>query len=140
MLALGLLFACDHGGDPGNRVVTVYPDAEAYSTPPDFTGAWQGQVERKSGKLQVGQLRAGEYFGNFSAADGSLDIALYLEQSNATTATGASLPSNRLLFTWQDGNGERGHGWLKIDRGGRKLEGASGFGEAIEGFTWSFTR
>ena len=60
-------------------------------------------MERKRGQLHLGKLRAGEYFGNFSADDGSLDIALHLEQSSALSSTGAQMPSNRLLFTWQDG-------------------------------------
>jgi hypothetical protein len=118
----------------------VYPEAEAFDSEPSFTGAWSGKVERTRGELQLGQLRAGEYFGNFTAEDGSLDIALHLEQSSATTPNGAQVPSNRLLFTWQDGEGGRGHGWFKIDRQGATLAGSSGVGEAIEGIAWLFER
>ena len=120
--------------------VVVYPQAEAFDPVPSFTGAWSGKVERKQGELQLGILRAGEYFGNFTAADGSLDIALHLEQSSATTASGAQVPSNRLLFTWQDGEGGRGHGWFTIDREGSALEGSSGVGQAIDGVAWLFER
>jgi hypothetical protein len=121
-------------------VQVVYPEARAYLQPPSFSGAWQGKLNRKQGKLQIGELKSGEYFGNFTAEDGELDIALLLEQSLALSANGAQLPSNRLLFTWQDGGGERGHGWLMIDEAGAELEGSSGFGERIDGFSWNFSR
>ena len=145
-LRLGCVSACLVAGgcetatvlDP--HVQVVYPDALAFEVPPDFTGSWLGRLNRTRGELEIGSLKTGEYFGNFTASDGSLDVALLMEQSWAVTENGAQVPSNRLLFTWQDGAGERGHGWFHIDQRSEKLGGSSGFGEAIEGFDWEFSR
>ena len=135
-----LASGCPRTQHPDDHPVVAYPPADAYDTPPDFNGEWKGSVERKRGQLHLGKLRAGEYFGNFSADDGSLDIALHLEQSSAASSTGAQVPSNRLLFTWQDGTGKRGHGWFKIDETGDALNGSSGLGELVDGQIWLFTR
>ena len=131
---------CNPTTHPDDHVLVSYPDAEAFEPPPEFSGAWTGKVERKHGELQIGQLRAREYFANFTADDGSLDIALHMEQSMTSTANGAQVPSNRLLFTWQDGSGQRGHGWFKIDEAGARLDGSSGLGERVDGYVWLFLR
>ena len=132
--------ACDRGATAHKHHEIVYPRAEAFEPPPVFAGAWRGKLAGHRGELQLGELRRGEYYGNFTADDGALDVALLLEQSMASLENGASVPSNRLVFNWQDGTGERGHGWLLVDHSGRELIGESGFGEAIEGFSWTFRR
>ena len=132
------LLACDPTTTTGGRA--VYPDAEAYSAAPVFEGSWRGRISDWEGELLVGELSARKYFGNFSSAVGNKEIAVLFEQSVAVNANGASLPSNRLVFTWQDGQGQRGKGWVKIDEAGRRLEGSAGFNESIEGQRWSFER
>lgn len=139
-LLLLALAACDRAVVASEHHEVVYPKAEAFEPPPVFAGAWRGKLAGHRGELQLGELRRGEYYGNFTADDGALDVALLLEQSMALIENGASVPSNRLVFDWQDGTGERGHGWLLIDQRGQKLSGGSGFGEAIEGFSWVFGR
>ena len=138
LLLVGLV-ACDRTIAHEHHEV-VYPKAEPFEPPPVFAGSWRGKLAGHRGELQLGELRRGEYYGNFTADDGALDVALLLEQSMALIENGASVPSNRLVFDWQDGTGERGHGWLLVDQAGHKLTGASGFGEAIEGFSWTFRR
>ncbi len=132
---LGVL-ACDREG--GSQA--IYPEAEPYEAAAGFVGTWRGRVGEYEGQLRVGELSQGRYFGNFAAADGRLELALLMDQSLVTSDAGATLPSNRALFTWQDGAGNRGHGWLKIASKGDALSGSSGELESIDGWAWQLSR
>ena len=128
--------ACDEGGG----VTVQYPEAKSFAEPPIFVGAWKGTLGDFRGELQIGELSPREYFGNFDVGDGRHDVALLMEQSIVQSSSGGALPSNRILFTWQNGMGERGRGYLLIDESSTRLRGASGEGGAIEGMKWDFTR
>lgn len=130
------LVGCDREGGTS----AVYPPAEAYDRAPQFVGTWRGQVGELSGELRIGELGPRRYFANFTSDNRRLELALLLDQSLAEAEGGASLPSNRLLFTWQDGEGSRGHGWLKITLAGDRLAGSSGPLESIDGTSWNFER
>lgn len=118
----------------------VYPNAEAFAQAPEFEGTWRGKIDRYQGELRIGELSPHRFFGNFSSDHGGIDLALLMDQSSVQTLGGTSMDSNRLLFTWQDGEGARGHGWMKINERGELLLGESGPLEQIEGSEWKFER
>ena len=55
---------------------------------------------------------------------------------------GQPAPSNLVEFTWQDGHGDRGAGWLLVNREGSALTGTYGRGEGnTDGAgTWTFMK
>lgn len=140
VIALALLAAggCDRGD---GSALTNYPDPAVYEQDPEFAGEWLGEVAGVSGELDVGDLEPGKYFGNFKADDGSVNYVLLLEQTFVEQENGGRAPSNRLLFTWQDGRGGRGNGWLLINREDTAITGKFGYDEAVDGLgDWSFIR
>lgn len=146
LLALGLTLvsgACDTTA----VVQAEYPDAVSYAYEPHFVGRWSGRVGGSDGSpgtpgtLELGKLRERKLFGSFKSADGRTEYVLLLDHSMVMSATGGDVPSNRLTFTWQDGRGSRGLGWLLINREETALTGSFGYGETTSGLgTWTLTR
>jgi hypothetical protein len=137
--AAGLLAlaGCDrqNTGGPG------YPSADFYEVGPTFAGEWIGEVGQLPGELSLGELSPGNYFGRFKADAEKTEYALLLEQTMIEAPGGGLVPSNRLTFTWQDGLGGRGHGWLLINREDTALTGSFGYAQATDGLGgWTFIR
>lgn len=129
------------------------PPAEVYDQPPKFTGRWAGKVADVPGTLDISFIGNGTYRGVYRGERVHLQYILKLEQTmhedergRANPAPGnladgrAAKPTNRITFTWQDGRGGRGIGWLMINRGSSALTGAFGEGAGHIGGTWTFLR
>jgi hypothetical protein len=126
----------DEAGDDGN-----YPPASVYELDPEFAGEWAGDIGGSPGTLTIGRLDERSYFGSFVTDDAAIEYTLLLQHSYVTTAEGGEVPSNRATFTWQDGLGSRGKGWLLINREDTAITGSFGYGQATSGLgDWSFIR
>ena len=137
-LAAGVLVvvACRSGG--GSRPPEDLPPAEVYETAPDFTGAWMGEVESTTGTLRIESLGGGRLYGTYKVE--GIDVRYVLALQQTMKAEGdEEEPTNRATFTWQDGRGGRGTGWLLINRESSALTGAFGDG-GHNGGQWSFIR
>ncbi len=132
--AVVLTSACKHDGATASSV----PEAEAYDAPSDFAGTWIGEVEGQVGTLTISSLGPGRYRGRYEGEAVAVDYVLLLEQDLMPLGAGL-LPGNRALFTWQDGRGGRGEGWLLINREDSALTGAFGERGLLER-PWSFIR
>jgi len=120
---------------------TKYPLASVYEFDPQFAGVWVGDVDGLVGTLNIGKLDERSFFGSFVTDDGATEYTLLLEHTYVDTQDGGEVPSNRATFTWQDGLGSRGKGWLLINREDTALTGSFGYGVATEGLgDWSFGR
>lgn len=140
-----LLLACPGTGGTGSTggatSQTNYPPASVYEIDPQFAGDWVGDVDGIPGTLTIGELDERSYFGSFVTTDSSTEYTLLLEHSYVDTEEGGEAPSNRTIFTWQNGLGSRGKGWLLINREDTALTGSFGFGVATQGLgQWSFVR
>lgn len=142
VLAAGLLLACPGiGTGKSARDQTVYPPASVYEIDPQFSGEWVGDVDGLAGTLTIGELDERSFFGSFVTADGATEYTLLLDHTFVETMEGGEAPSNRTTFTWQDGLGSRGKGWLLINREDTALTGSFGYGVATAGLgEWSFVR
>ncbi len=144
LAALACLLACPGtptGSGTGGGVMTNYPPASVYEVDPLFEGEWTGDVDGLPGTLTIGELDERAYFGSFVTDDHSTEYTLLLEHTYVETEEGGEAPSNRTIFTWQDGLGSRGKGWLLINREDTALTGSFGYGVATEGLgQWSFVR
>jgi hypothetical protein len=146
-VALGLLVTLALGC-PGNRTggggpvsQSNYPPASVYEFDPEFAGEWTGDVDGLAGTLKIGVLDDRTFFGSFRTDDGATEYTLLLEHTYVDTEEGGEAPSNRTIFTWQDGLGSRGKGWLLINREDTALTGSFGYGVATAGLgQWSFER
>lgn len=135
-----LLCACAVAGCRPNRGAVdaaPVPPAEVLETPAEFVGRWRGQVEEQEGELRITSL----------SADGTIFRAVYRAQGlgtqyilKCTRRDLGEAPTNQLTFTWQDGRGGEGTGWLMINRDGTAITGAFGQGGAHDGGTWTFSR
>ncbi|MEM6292892.1 MAG: hypothetical protein AAGA54_16575 [Myxococcota bacterium] len=131
------LLGCRSGGGPGS----AYPQPEVYEDPSDFSGPWRGEVEGVSGKLRIDQLGGGRYYANFRGADRPVRYILSLNQTRADMGGGALALANVCEFTWQDGRGAVGAGWLLINRENSTLTGTFGRGGSMSGMgVWTFVR
>jgi|GEM_PF-1336422 len=144
-LGLSTLLGCPMpgggSGTTGSVRATNYPPASVYEIDPEFGGEWSGDVDGFSGTLLLGTLDERSYFGSFVTSDGALEYTLLLDHSFVVTEQGSEAPSNRCTFTWQDGLGSRGRGWLLINRDDTALTGSFGYASATEGLgSWSFVR
>lgn len=126
--------ACDKG-DSGPLI----PPAEAYDRPADFSGDWIGEVETTEGTLTIGSLGPARYRGIYEVDGAPIRYVLALEQT-MIERDGTEVPSNRAVFTWQDGRGGRGEGWLLINRENTALTGEFGEGAGHTGGGWTFIR
>ncbi|MFV8748970.1 hypothetical protein ACNOYE_00305 [Nannocystaceae bacterium ST9] len=145
-LLIGLV-ACPVGGgpigpnDPGDDAMSNYPAASVYELDPEFAGEWAGDVGGSPGTLTIGELDERSYYGSFVTDDGATEYTLLLQHSYVTTSEGGEVASNRATFTWQDGLGSRGKGWLLINREDTAVTGSFGYGQATSGLgDWSFIR
>lgn len=144
LLACGLLLAAL--GCPGNSVgpstsQSNFPPASVYEFDPEFAGEWIGDVDGLAGTLKIGVLDERSFFGSFLTDDGGTEYTLLLEHTYVETEEGGEAPSNRTTFTWQDGLGSRGKGWLLINREDTALTGSFGYGLSTSGLgQWSFER
>ncbi|PRP97893.1 hypothetical protein ENSA5_31260 [Enhygromyxa salina] len=138
-LALGCPGPSGTGG--GAAEATKYPPASVYEIDPQFSGEWTGDVDGLRGTLNIGELDERALFGSFVTDDGATEYTLLLAHTHVDTDEGGEVPSNRATFTWQDGLGSRGKGWLLINREDTALTGSFGYGVATEGLgEWSFVR
>ncbi|WP_157595804.1 hypothetical protein [Plesiocystis pacifica] len=129
------------GSGTGNFRRPNYPVASVYEIDPDFEGEWRGDVAGLRGTLVIGPLDDRNYYGSFTTLDSNTEYTMLIEQSYVSTPEDEAVASNRALFTWQDGLGSRGHGWLLINRDDTALTGSFGYSAATEGVgSWSFTR
>lgn len=145
LLALLGLAACPTGGSispgGGDDEGSDFPPASVYEIDPEFAGEWAGDVGGTPGTLTVGELDERSYFGSFVTDDGATEYTLLLQHTFVTTAEGGEVASNRATFTWQDGLGSRGKGWLLINREDTAVTGSFGYGQATSGLgDWSFIR
>jgi hypothetical protein len=138
-LSLGCPVTSSGGAGSGPR--TNFPPASVYEIDPQFTGEWVGDVDGLGGTLNIGKLDERAFFGSFVTDDGATEYTLLLEHTYVDTEESGEAPSNRATFTWQDGLGSRGKGWLLINREDTALAGSFGYGVATEGLgAWSFVR
>lgn len=121
----------------GTTEAPTLPPADVYETAPDFSGTWRGEVREQEGTLRINAYDVGLYRGVYRAEGVKLEYVLKLEQSMQGDPP---RPTNRLTFTWQDGRGGLGTGWLLINRQGSALTGAFGEGGGHSGGTWTFSR
>jgi len=135
-LLLALAFACDKQHAP------ELPPAEVYETPVEIVGTWRGEVGGSSGSLEVERLDAQRLRGLFEAASTGRRYVMSMQQVKAPAPDGTLAPSNLVQFTWQDGHGDRGEGWLLVNRDGSALTGSYGHGEGnTDGAgAWTFVR
>lgn len=144
LLALLALAGCPTFGtqSPGDDEADAdYPPASVYEIDPEFAGEWAGDVGGTPGTLTVGELDERSYFGSFVTDDGATEYTLLLQHRYVTTAEGGEVASNLATFTWQDGLGSRGKGWLLINREDTAVTGSFGYGQATSGLgDWSFIR
>jgi hypothetical protein len=143
LLTTVLLLGCPPTTGPGDGTPSQsnYPPASVYEIDPEFAGEWTGDVDGLPGTLKIGELDERTFFGSFVTDDGSTEYTLLLEHTYVDTEEGGEVPSNRTTFTWQDGLGSRGKGWLLINREDTALTGSFGYGLATSGLgEWSFRR
>ena len=121
--------------------MSAYPPASVYEIDPEFSGEWTGDVDGLRGTLTIGSLDDRSFFGSFVTKDQSVEYTLLLEHTYIENDEDGEVASNRTTFTWQDGLGSRGKGWLLIDQRDMALTGSFGFGVATTGLgEWSFIR
>lgn len=134
VLALGL--ACDKQRAP------ALPPAQVYEPPSDISGTWHGEIGGASGELRVQKLDAARFYGMFEATSTGRRYVLSMEQVRAAAPDGKLAPSNLVRFTWQDGRGDRGAGWVLVNKEGSALTGSYGRGEDnTDGAgAWTFVR
>jgi hypothetical protein len=117
------------------------PPAEVYAVPSNFAGEWMGQAGLSNGLLRISELGEGRYRGIYRAEDQPVQLVLAMEQATAEVGNGPPRASNLVAFTWQDGRGGRGRGWLLINREDSALIGAFGRGEdTSNNGEWTFIR
>jgi hypothetical protein len=116
----------------GLEQVHAAPPVAAYETPIQFTGEWLGEFGEITGMLAIKALDEGRYYGLFDGESEPVQYVLNMEQSPTETDAGATF-GNRVLFTWQDGRGGRGQGWVLINREDTALTGEFGFAESVAG-------
>lgn len=117
-----------------------HPPPEVYESPSDFSGRWRGEVDGAAGTLQVDRLSKGRYYGNFHAKGGKRYI-LSMVQEQAAEGEAEPELANVCAFTWIDGRGSEGSGWLLINREDTTITGTFGRGSATSGMgVWTFVR
>jgi hypothetical protein len=130
-LMMGSLVACPSGGaiSPGGAAAGG-PVAESYELPSNFKGEWLGESAGRLGILTIEALGERRYYGRFESEDGATKYVANMQQA-AATRPGDEVPSaaNLLTFSWQDGRGGLGDGWLLINREDSALTGVIYFGE-----------
>lgn len=137
----GVVFILASGCAGGLASGPPLPEAEAYAAPSDFAGVWVGEIGGILGTLRVDPLGSGRYYGLYEADGEPVRYVLKMEQAMAPDADAEPRPANRVSFTWQDGRGALGHGWLLINREDTALTGEFGYGDShAGGGSWAFVR
>lgn len=125
--ALALAACKTVGSDAGPSA----PAAEAYDKASNFAGEWVGESDAMLGSLKVRTLGAARYYGQFTGDDGQTRYVINMQQSMATPSRGGEpIPGNLVQFTWQDGRGGRGEGWMLINPEDSALTGEIRVGNA----------
>jgi hypothetical protein len=115
------------------------PDAEVYDHGSDFAGAWVGESNGILGTLEVRSLGPGRYYGKFTSDDRLTRFVVNMQQPLVPVRTGdLRLPGNLVQFTWQDGRGGKGKGWVLINPADSALAGEIHAGG--ESGPWTFVR
>ena len=117
----------------------VVPAAEAYEQASEFPGRWRGESDDTLGFLEIEALGGGRYYGRFTSDDTLTKYVANMTQETVLRDD-ASVPANLLRFTWQDGRGGVGSGWLMIDEGSRALTGELGYGGSRRTAALAFVR
>jgi hypothetical protein len=126
---------------PNGEGETTHPPPEAYGDATDFSGEWHGEVGDVNGELRIESLGDNHYYANFRGKDRPVRYILSLDQVPAPASGDGAAPSNLCRFTWQDGRGGRGAGWLLINRDLSALTGTFGRGDGDTGMgVWTFVR
>lgn len=112
------------------------PVAEAYAKPSDFAGEWVGESNTVLGSLKVKSLGGGDdgprrYYGQFTGDDGTTRFVINLQQPLVTVGD-VAIAGNLARFTWQDGRGGRGDGWVLINPEDSALTGEIRVGNSGE--------
>ncbi len=114
MAAALVLGACKTAG--AEAVDPSAPVAEAYGEPSNFAGEWVGESNAVLGALKIKALGPGRYYGQFTGDDGTTRFVINMQQVLVAPPRGGDLmPGNLVKFTWQDGRGSRGDGWVLIN-------------------------
>jgi hypothetical protein len=131
-----LALACDKTHAP------ELPPAEVYVPPVDVAGKWRGEVAGVEGMLTVDDLKGLHYRGMFVANGITRRYVMNMQQVEAPYEGGTPAPTNLVKFTWQDGRGDRGEGWLLVNREGSALTGSFGRGDGATSGAgeWTFVR
>jgi len=140
MRLLGLGCWAVAGCDPaGNE--PPHPPPEAYESPSDFAGKWRGEVDGIAGQLRIDRLSEGRYYANFRGRERPERYILSMTQTRAEMGEGDMVLANVCSFTWQDGRGAVGTGWLVINREDTTITGTFGRGGSMSGMgVWTFVR
>ena len=113
------------------------PVAEAYERPSSFVGEWVGESNAALGALKVKSLGPGRYYGQFVGDDGTTRLVLNMKQAIvAPEKGGEAIPGNLVSFTWQDGRGGRGNGWVLINPEDSALTGEIQLGNAAQAMSF----
>lgn len=133
---LGLVaVGCDKTGPS----LPPMPPAEVFEQPSDFSGEWIGEVESTEGTLTISRLGPARYRGVYEVDGAPIRFVLALDQTMLPQGEEPA-PANRVVFTWQDGRGGRGNGWLLVNRENTALTGEFGEGDGHSGGAWTFIR
>ena len=131
LLAITAALALTACKTAGERADPSVPTAEAYDNASDFAGEWVGESDAVLGDLKVKALGAGRYYGQFVGDDGQTRFVLNMQQLVVPPARGGDpIAGNLVRFTWQDGRGGRGDGWLLINPEDSALTGEIRVGTA----------
>ncbi len=115
------------------------PVAEVYDHGSDFAGAWVGESNGVLGTLEVRSLGPGRYYGKFTSDDKLTRFVVNMKQPLvALNDSTTQLPGNLVEFTWQDGRGGKGAGWVLINPADSALTGEIRAGG--EAGAWTFVR
>ncbi|MCY1063102.1 hypothetical protein [Nannocystis sp. SCPEA4] len=138
-LLLALAGGCERSGSSGEAVDITAPRPEVYPEgASDFTGEWVGESAGIFGTLSIQRLASDRYYGRFTSEDGLTRFVINLRQDRATPVAGGAMePGNLVRFTWQDGRGGRGEGWVLINRENSALSGEIRYGGLG---AWDFVR
>lgn len=135
-MTLAIASAC-----PNHEGEATHPPPEVYDEQTDFSGQWRGEVGDITGTLRIEKMDDNRYYANFRGVDRPVRYILSLDQMPAEIPGDGTAPSNLCLFTWQDGRGGRGEGWLLINRDRSALTGTFGRGNGTTGLgVWTFIK
>ncbi|MBK6918279.1 MAG: hypothetical protein IPH07_12865 [Deltaproteobacteria bacterium] len=128
--------ACDKTETPD------LPPAELYAEPVTVAGRWHGEIAGVAGDFVVDELAPMRYRGLFAADAIERRYVLNMTHVQIAGPDGERKASNLVEFTWQDGRGDRGAGWLLVNRDSSALTGSFGRGDGSNAGAgdWTFVR